>query len=73
VLRPAARIRAILAAAGAPTDVRALGLSADHLRRSYLCAREIRGRFTVLDFAAELAALEPLRDAVLARSGALGS
>ncbi len=72
VLRPAERIRSILSAAGAPTTMAALGLSDDHLRRSLIRAREIRGRFTVLDFAADLGLLEPLADEVLARSGCLG-
>lgn len=72
VLRPADGIRSILTAARAPTTMGALGLSADHLRRSLIRAREIRGRFTVLDFAADLGLLEPLADEVLARSGCLG-
>ncbi len=70
-LRPAARTRAILHAGGAPTDVRALGLTPDHLRRSLRIARDIRGRFTVLDLAAELGVLEAQADAVLQRSGCL--
>jgi glycerol-1-phosphate dehydrogenase [NAD(P)+] len=72
VLRPAARIREILRAARAPTTVAELGLSPDHLRRSLQVARDIRSRYTVLDFAAELGLLGQSADQVLARSGCLG-
>ncbi len=72
VLRPAARIRSILKAGGAPVTVQQLGLSPDHLRRSFVAAREIRGRFSVLDFAADLGVLESVADEVLRRSGCLG-
>ena len=72
ILRPPSRIRGILTSAGAPTTVTALGLTPDHLRRAYRAAREIRGRFTVLDLAAELCMLEETADEVLARSGCLG-
>jgi glycerol-1-phosphate dehydrogenase [NAD(P)+] len=72
VLRPGARVREILATAGAPTTVSRIGLTPDHLRRGLVAARDIRGRFTVLDLAAELGLLEPLRDEVLAASGCLG-
>jgi glycerol-1-phosphate dehydrogenase [NAD(P)+] len=71
VLRPGSRVRQILNAAGAPTSVSQLGLTPDHLRRSFVAAREIRGRFTVLDLAAELGLLEALREDVLASSGCL--
>ncbi len=71
VLRPAERIREILTAAGAPVTVAGLGLTAEHLRRAFTAAREIRGRFTVLDLAFDLGVLESLRDDVLDRSGCL--
>jgi len=71
-LRPASRVRDVLARAGAPTTVAALGLRADHMRRSFVAAREIRGRFVVLDLAAELGVLESLRDSVLSDAGVLG-
>jgi glycerol-1-phosphate dehydrogenase [NAD(P)+] len=71
VLRPGGRVRGILEAAGAPTTVSELGLTPDHLRRSFVAAREIRGRFTVLDLAAELGLLEKLREEVLDSSGCL--
>ena len=57
VLRPADEVRAVLAAAGAPTTVEELGLRADHLERALRLGREIRGRYTVLDFAASLGRL----------------
>jgi glycerol-1-phosphate dehydrogenase [NAD(P)+] len=72
VLRPASRIREILSAAGAPVTVSGIGLSPDHLRRAFTAAREIRGRFTVLDLAFDLGVLETVRDEVLAASGCLG-
>ena len=71
VLRPADKVRGILRAAGAPIRMEDLGLSDEHLRRSFLAAREIRGRFTVLDFAADLGLLEQLAPRVLSRSGCL--
>ena len=71
MLKPAARIREVLQKAGCPTTVRALGLTDDHLRRGFLYAREIRGRYTVLDFAAELGVLEIAASSVFTRSGCL--
>jgi len=70
-LRRAESVREILAAGRAPTTVAQIGLSVDHLRRAYLAAREIRGRFTVLDLAAELGVLEHLREEILESSGCL--
>jgi len=70
-LRRAKRVREILAAGGAPTTIAQLGLNDDHLRLAFLSAREIRGRFTVLDLAAELGVLEHLRDEILDSSGCL--
>ncbi|MBN2526450.1 MAG: sn-glycerol-1-phosphate dehydrogenase [Deltaproteobacteria bacterium] len=54
MLKSAAEIRAVLQAAQCPVTVEALGLSDAQLKYSFLHAREIRGRFTVLDFAADL-------------------
>jgi len=71
VLRPGARVREILAAAGAPTTVSQIGLTPGHLRRALLASREIRGRFTVLDLAAELGLLATLADDVLSSSGCM--
>ncbi len=72
VLRPAARVREILSSAGAATTVTDLGLTPDHLKKAFLHAREIRGRYTVLDFADELGLLDQMQDDVLRVSGCLG-
>jgi glycerol-1-phosphate dehydrogenase [NAD(P)+] len=72
VLRPADFIRGLLSGAGAPINVRELGLTPEHLMKSFIAAREIRGRFTVLDFAADLGLLDSLRMKVLKASGCLG-
>jgi glycerol-1-phosphate dehydrogenase [NAD(P)+] len=71
ILLPAAAIRQVLHAAGAPTTMRQLGISATELRHALLHARDIRGRYTVLDFAQDLGVLEGLCDAVLTQSGVL--
>jgi glycerol-1-phosphate dehydrogenase [NAD(P)+] len=70
-LKPASAIRAVLQQAGCPVTVDALGLTDAHLRRGFLYAREIRGRFTVLDFAADLGILESAESRVLTESGCL--
>lgn len=67
----AASLREILLAAGAPTTVRELGISATELRMAFLHAKDIRGRYTVLDFAHDLGVLETLCDDVLRESGVL--
>jgi glycerol-1-phosphate dehydrogenase [NAD(P)+] len=71
ILTPAAQLREILLAAGAPTSIRELGISAAELRTAFLHARNIRGRYTVLDFAHDLGVLEAWCDDVLAESGVL--
>jgi glycerol-1-phosphate dehydrogenase [NAD(P)+] len=58
ILRPAEEIRSTLVAGGAPVTVEQLGLTGEHLHKAVRAAREIRGRYTVLDFAASLGALE---------------
>jgi len=70
-LRPSSEVRAILSAAGAPVSMKELGLTPGHLQRAYPAAREIRGRFTVLDLAAELGVLDSLSAEVLDRSACL--
>jgi glycerol-1-phosphate dehydrogenase [NAD(P)+] len=72
VLRPAARVREILRSAGAAVTVTDLGLTPAHLANAFDLARDIRGRFTVLDFASDLGLLENLKDEVLVASGCLG-
>ena len=72
MLKPATRIRNILMDAGAPVTVKALGLTPDHLYNSFIAAREIRGRFTVLDFAADIGQLHNIRNLVIEKSGCTG-
>jgi glycerol-1-phosphate dehydrogenase [NAD(P)+] len=57
-LLSADELRALLAAAGCPTDPAAIGVSPAQLRRSYDLARTIRSRYTVLDLVAETGMLE---------------
>jgi glycerol-1-phosphate dehydrogenase [NAD(P)+] len=71
ILLPASALREVLRAAGAPTTIRELGISVVELRNAFLYARDIRGRYTVLDFAQDLGVLERLCDDVLAQSGVL--
>ena len=52
-LLPAAQLREMLQAAGCPTDPRAIGVDLARLRQSYLLARTIRARYTVLDLVYE--------------------
>jgi len=49
---PPERLRAVLLAAGVPTTPADLGIPADAYARAVRHAREIRGRFTILDLAA---------------------
>jgi glycerol-1-phosphate dehydrogenase [NAD(P)+] len=71
ILTPAAKIREILLAAGAPTRARELGISSAEVRTALLHARDIRGRYTVLDFAHDLGVLDEMCEEVLAESGVL--
>jgi glycerol-1-phosphate dehydrogenase [NAD(P)+] len=71
MLVPPARIREVLRAAGAPLTVAGLGLTNAHLKEAYTAAPEIRGRYTVLDFAQDLGVFEPQKERVLAASGCL--
>jgi hypothetical protein len=60
-----------LLAAGAPTTVHELGISVEELRTAFLHAKDIRGRYTVLDFAHDLGVLEAMGEEVLHDSGVL--
>ena len=51
--------------------MRELGISADEMRTAFLHAKDIRGRYTVLDFAHDLGMLEPLCEDVLRDSRVL--
>ncbi len=65
------QIRDTLKTAGAPVTVEGIGLTRAHLEAAYLTALEIRGRYTVLDFAKNLGVLDNLKDRVLQESGCL--
>jgi glycerol-1-phosphate dehydrogenase [NAD(P)+] len=71
ILRPSQQIRETLKAAGCPTTMAELGLGPQHMEFAFLAAREIRARYTVLDFAADLGMLESSRDQVLRRCAVL--
>ena len=71
-LRPAHQIRQALVAANAAVNMSAIDLTDEHLRHSLQVARHIRGRYTILDLAADLEVLEPLSTRVLEQSGCLG-
>jgi glycerol-1-phosphate dehydrogenase [NAD(P)+] len=68
-LLPAARLRELLAAAGAPTRPAELELTAEAFRDTYRRARMIRRRYTVLDLAAETGTLDELVDELFAPGG----
>jgi glycerol-1-phosphate dehydrogenase [NAD(P)+] len=68
-LLPAAELRALLAAAGAPTHPRELGLAMGAFRDTYRRARMIRRRYTVLDLAAETGTLDELVGELFAPGG----
>lgn len=70
-LRSVEQIRNTLKSAGCPISIYELGLTPDHLKRSFLIARYIRNRFTVLDFAANLGILNKYSDEILINSGCL--
>jgi glycerol-1-phosphate dehydrogenase [NAD(P)+] len=57
VTRPAQQLHDILRRAGAPTTPADLGWPAAFYRDAVMHAREIRDRWTFLDFAADIGAL----------------
>jgi glycerol-1-phosphate dehydrogenase [NAD(P)+] len=59
VSRPVSAIEAALKAAGAPLDCDSIGVPRDFYRRAVLQAREIRDRYTFLDFAGDAGRLAP--------------
>lgn len=65
-------LRSVLEAAGAPVSASALGIPEWELREAFLRARDIRARYTILDLAWEMGALEELEEPVLQASGVLG-
>ena len=48
-LIPCAEMKRLLLAVGAPTEPEEIGLTPEHVRRSFFRAQLIRRRFTVLD------------------------
>jgi glycerol-1-phosphate dehydrogenase [NAD(P)+] len=69
-LIPLRDTRAMLHAAGCPTEPEQIGISRDRLRRSYEQAYYIRRRFTVLDLAQRLGVLESALDQRFGPEGA---
>lgn len=72
-LLPAGEIRRILARADCPSDPLGIGIDPARLRASYGAARQIRSRYTVLDFAAETGTLGPILDELFAPDGFWGT
>ena len=70
-LIPLAEARALLAAAGCPTEPEAIGITRDRLRAGFEAAYYIRRRFTVLDFARRLGVLDEAVAGLFAPDGAL--
>lgn len=71
-LLPAAELRDLLRAIGAPTTADEIGLTAAHLGESLRIARQIRRRYTAFDLAAEAGLLDACADAVTAAEPTLG-
>lgn len=71
IVRPAAQIRAALAAAGAPLTVAELGIDEVEARETFRTARDIRARYTILDLVSDLGLMDELADGVLDASGIL--
>lgn len=65
-LLPAATLRRMLAAAGAPTHPRQVGVSAGRFRAAFATARTIRSRYTVLDLLFESGLHDAVVEEVLA-------
>jgi len=68
-LIPPQRLRELLSAAGCPTRPSELGLTASAFRATYVRARMIRRRYTVLDLATEAGVLGELVDELFAPGG----
>ena len=68
-LMTAEHIRDLLRAAGCPTEPAEIGVSVAQLRESYMLARTIRSRYTVLDLVNETGILEACVDELFAPGG----
>ena len=66
-LLPARVVADMLARAGAPDNPESIGITPDHLRRTFFTAGLIRTRYTVLDLLADLGLLEPVVDRMFTR------
>jgi glycerol-1-phosphate dehydrogenase [NAD(P)+] len=66
------QLREMLQAAGCPTDPIEIGLSWEDFEATYLRARTIRRRYTVLDLAFEAGILEECVDELFAPEGYWG-
>ena len=72
-LLPAASLRRLLAAAGAPTHPSQIGVDATRFRAAHAAARTIRARYTVLDLLFETGLHTEVVDEVLAPDGYWGA
>lgn len=68
-LMTAEHIRDLLQAAGCPTEPTEIGVSVPQLRESYVLARTIRSRYTVLDLVNECGILDACVDELFAPGG----
>jgi glycerol-1-phosphate dehydrogenase [NAD(P)+] len=68
-LMTAEHIRELLRAAGCPTELAEIGVSVAQLRESYILARTIRSRYTVLDLVNETGILDACVDELFAPGG----
>lgn len=65
------QIKKSLKQAKAPVTVQELGISPEELRNAFIHAKDIRSRYSILDFADDLGLLEYLMEPVLMESGVL--
>jgi glycerol-1-phosphate dehydrogenase [NAD(P)+] len=72
-LIPAAGMRAMLSAAGSPSDAADIGVTPHHLRRTVAHARFLRDRYTILDLLDETGLLDRAIDEALPRAAVRAS
>jgi glycerol-1-phosphate dehydrogenase [NAD(P)+] len=68
-LMTAEHLRDLLQATGCPTEPAGIGVSVAQLRESYMLARTIRSRYTVLDLVNETGILDACVDELFAPDG----